>query len=189
MTRWLVLYARSRHVPASAAAALVGVAASAVLAGPGGSRQFAAFAVAVGVAALATGFGGHDLALDRTAAFGWPPRRAAHVLLGGAFLTGLLLAAGRITDPLAADAFLVRDVVGLGGLAALGALLLGSRAAWALPVGWTGITLVVPTGEEHWLSRLLSWPVQPAATTSATITAIVLGCTGLLAYSSFGCRR
>ncbi|NUT49016.1 MAG: hypothetical protein HOV94_17170, partial [Saccharothrix sp.] len=106
-----------------------------------------------------------------------------------AAVAALLLVAGRITDPVAPAAFVLRDVLGLGGLAALGAVVLGARAAWALPVGWTGVTLVVPSGDEHWLSRLLTWPVQPAGTTSATVTAVVLGCTGLLAYAVVGCRR
>ncbi|WP_447004349.1 hypothetical protein ACRAKI_32750 [Saccharothrix isguenensis] len=189
MTRWLLLYARSRQVPVTAAVVTAVVTGLAALAPVDGGPQFAAFAAAIGVAALGTGLGGHDRALDRTAAFGWPPRRAAHLLLGGALVTGLLLAADVVADPIAPDAFVLRDVVGLGGLAALGALLLGSRAAWVLPIGWTGMTLVVPPGHDHWLSRLLSWPVQPTGTTSATITAIVLGCTGLLGYSVFGCRR
>jgi hypothetical protein len=185
----LLLYARSRQVPVAAAVVLVVVAGFAALAPAYGGPRFAAFAAAVGVAALATGLAGHDRALDRTAAFGWPPRRAAHLLFGCTFIAALLLAVDVITDPIAPDAFVLRNVVGLGGLAALGALLLGSQAAWALPIGWTGVTLVVPPGDDHWLSRLLSWPVQPVDTTSATITAIVLGCTGLLGYSLFGCRR
>ncbi|QQQ75781.1 hypothetical protein IOD16_32695 [Saccharothrix sp. 6-C] len=189
MTRWVALYARSRGVPVSAAVVAVGVAALAALAETDGSPRLAAFGAALGVAAVSTGLDGHDRALDRTAAFGWPPRRAAHLLLGGAFVVALLLAAGRVTAPIAPDALVVRDVVGLGGSAALGALLLGARAAWALPIGWTGVTLVVPSFDDHWLSRLLTWPVQPAGTTSATVTAVVLGCTGLLAYSWFGCRR
>ncbi|XVS63767.1 hypothetical protein ACQPYE_36825 [Actinosynnema sp. CA-299493] len=189
MTRWLLLHARARQVPLTAAAVVAAVGAVAALAQADGGPRLAAFGAAVGVAAVATGLGGHDPALDRTAAFGWPPRRAAHLLLGGAFVAALLLAVGRVADPIATDAFLLRDVIGLGGLAALGALLFGPRAAWALPVGWTGVTLVVPPVDDHWLSRLLTWPVQPAGTTSATTTAVVLGCAGLLAHSWFGSRR
>ncbi|WP_367135160.1 hypothetical protein [Saccharothrix sp. HUAS TT1] len=189
MNRWVLLYVRSRGVLGSFATVVVGVVGVAAFAGADGSPQLAAFGAALGVAAVATGLGGQDLALDRTAAFGWPPRRAAHLLLGGAVVAALLLAAGRVADPIAPDAFVLRDVVGLGGLAALGALVLGARAAWALPVGWTGVTLVVPPGADHWLDRLLTWPVQPTGTTSATVTAVVLGCTGLLAHSWFGCRR
>ncbi|KOX21976.1 hypothetical protein ADK67_25145 [Saccharothrix sp. NRRL B-16348] len=185
----MLLHARSRRIPVTAAAITAGVGALAALAQRDGDPRLAAFAAAVGVAAVATGLGGHDLALDRTAAFGWPPRRAAHLLLGGTFVAALLLAVGLVADPIATDAFVLRDVVGLGGLVALGALLFGPRTAWALPVGWTGVTLVVPTADDHWLSRLLTWPVQPTTTTSATVTAVVLGCTGLLAYSWFGCRR
>lgn len=179
--RWLLLYARSRQVPAAAATVVAGFAALAPL---DGSPHVTAFAAALGTAVVATGFGGHDLALDRTAAFGWPPRRAAHLLVGGAVVTALLLAAGLTAE----NAFVLRDVVGLGGLAALAAVVLGARAAWTLPVGWTGVTLVVPPGTD-WPTRLLTWPVQPTGTTSATVTAVVLACTGLLAYAWFGCRR
>ncbi|MCE6999434.1 hypothetical protein LZG04_32180 [Saccharothrix sp. S26] len=189
MTRWVLLYARARHVPVSAAAAAVGVGGLGALAQPGGSPQSAAFGAALGMAAVATGLGGHDRALDRTAAFGWPPRRAAHLLLGGTVVAALLLAVGLVADPLAPDAFLLRDVAGLGGLAALGALWFGSRTACVLPLGWAGVTLVVPPGDDDWLTRLLTWPVQPAGTTSATVTAVVLGGAGLLAHSWFGCRR
>ncbi|MFD1152149.1 hypothetical protein, partial [Saccharothrix hoggarensis] len=115
--------------------------------------------------------------------------RAAHLLLDVGLVAALLLAAGRVADPIAPDAFVLRDVLGLGGLAALGAVLFGARAAWAPPVGWAGVTLVVPPTGDHWLTRLLTWPVQPTGTTSATTTAVVLGCAGLLAYSWFGCRR
>ncbi|MFI9007397.1 hypothetical protein ACIGNX_09235 [Actinosynnema sp. NPDC053489] len=189
MTRWVLLHARARQVPASFGAVVVAVTALAALAHPGGSPQLAALGAAVGVGALATGLGGPDPALDRTAAFGWPPRRAAHLLLGGAVVAALLLVAGRVAAPIAPDAFVLRDVLGLGGVAALAASLLGPRTAWSLPVGWTGVTLVVPPGDDHWATRLLTWPVQPTGTTSATVTAVALGCAGLLAHSWFGCRR
>ncbi|QFZ23301.1 hypothetical protein [Saccharothrix syringae] len=188
MTRWLVLHARARRVPAATATAVVATGLVGLLAQPGGDPRLTSFAAAVGVAAVAVGFGGHDPELERTAAFGWPPRRAAHLLLGAALVAGLLLAVGLVADPVAPGAFVLRDVVGLAGLAALGACLFGSRAAWAPPVAWTGVTFVVPAGED-WADHLLGWPVQPAGTTAATAAAVVLGCAGLLAYSAFGCRR
>ncbi|MGM1060352.1 hypothetical protein [Saccharothrix sp. Mg75] len=199
--RWLVLHARSREVPASLAVAAVGAVGAVLLGGldrPGGSPQLTAFGAAVGVSALAAGFGGHDVDLDRTAAFRWPPRRAAHLLLGAAVVVGLLLAVGlavdllsavgSVADPTAPDAVVLRDVAGFGGLAALGAVLFGARAAWVPPTAWAGATLVVPPGE-RWAERVLTWHVQPAGTTAATLTAVVLGVTGLLAYSAVGCRR
>ncbi|MFE2757361.1 hypothetical protein ACFXGA_35725 [Actinosynnema sp. NPDC059335] len=187
--RWFVLYARARQLPAAVVAVVVAVGVLGYLAWPGGSPQLGAFGAAVGVAVVATGLGGHDLALERTAAFGWPPRRAGHLVVGGAVVVVPLVAVGWVAEPIAAEAFLVRDVVGLGGLAALGAVVFGARAAWALPVGWAGVTLVVPAADEHWLSRLATWPVQPEGTTSATVAAVVLGCTGLLVHSWLGCRR
>ncbi|MFC6089519.1 hypothetical protein [Saccharothrix lopnurensis] len=188
MSRWLVLHARSRQVPASLAAAVVGTGLLGLSAQPGGDPRAAAFAAALGVAAVAVGLGGHDRDLDRTAAFGWPPRRAAHLVLGAALVGLLLSAVGLVADPVAPAAVVLRDVVGLGGLAALGACLFGSNAAWSPPVCWAGLTLVVPPGED-WVERLLAWPVQPAGTPSATVIACVLGGAGLVAYSAFGCRR
>ncbi|GGP70655.1 hypothetical protein [Saccharothrix coeruleofusca] len=183
-----MLHARSRQVPTSAAVAVVGVALLGWLAQPGGSPRLAAFAVAVAVAAVSVGLGGHDLQLDRTAAFGWPPRRAGHLLVAGAVLTGLLLAVGLVADPLADRDLVLRDLAGLGGTAALGAVVFGARAAWALPVAWTGVTMVVPTGQQ-WYEQLLTWPVQPPGTTVATVAALTAAGLGLLAYTALGCRH
>ena len=86
--RWLTLYARSRQVPASLAAVVLSAVAVWALArngsgGPGDPR-LPVLVLAAGATAASIGLGGQDLALDRTAAIRWVPRRAAHVLLVGA---------------------------------------------------------------------------------------------------------
>ncbi|MCS0639806.1 hypothetical protein NX801_30055 [Streptomyces sp. LP05-1] len=112
-------------MPASLAALLataLAVWASAGLGeGPGDSRP-TVLALTAGVTVLSAGLGGQDPALDRTAAIRWIPRRAAHVLLGGA-VTGAVLLAVRASDAdRATTALVVRDSAGLMGLAALGPL-------------------------------------------------------------------
>ncbi|GAA2346117.1 hypothetical protein SVIO_004590 [Streptomyces violaceusniger] len=81
--RWLTLYARSRQVPASLAAVVISTVTVWAFArggsgGPGDPR-LPALALAAGAMALSTGLSGQDLALDRTAAIRWAPRRAVHV--------------------------------------------------------------------------------------------------------------
>ncbi|EWC58074.1 hypothetical protein UO65_6630 [Actinokineospora spheciospongiae] len=184
MSRWPLLYARSRRIPAAVVAAVLGTVGVGLLAGDAGDPRLAALATALGAAALATSLGSADPALDRTAAFAWPPRRAAHLLLGAALLAGLLLLAA----PLAPEGVLLRDVAGLTGLGALGATAFGADAAWSLPVAWAALTLVVPPAGGG-IGSVLTWPVQPAACTAASATAITLGCTGLLVHTALGCRR
>ncbi|PWW66738.1 hypothetical protein [Actinokineospora spheciospongiae] len=183
MSRWPLLYARSRRVPATAVAAVLGTVPIGLLAEDAADPRPAALAAAIGAAALATSLGSADPALDRTAAFAWPPRRAAHLLLGAALLVGLLLLAA----PPAAAGVLLRDVVGLTGLAALGATAFGAATAWSLPVTWAALTLVVPPADG--VGAVLTWPAQPETSTAATATAVTLGCVGLLVHSAFGCRR
>ncbi|MCG8915716.1 hypothetical protein L6E12_07940 [Actinokineospora sp. PR83] len=183
MSRWPLLYARSRRIPATAVAAVLAAGAFGLLTGDAADPRLAALAAALGAAALATSLGSADPALDRTAAFAWPPRRAVHLLLGVALLAGLFLLAA----PLAPDRVLLRDVVGLAGLGALGATAFGADAAWSLPVTWAALTLVVPPADG--VGAVLTWPVQPETSTAATATAATLGCAGLLVHSALGCRR
>ncbi|WP_370944664.1 hypothetical protein AB5J62_36870 [Amycolatopsis sp. cg5] len=181
--RWLTLYARSRQIPIAFAAILVAIAGIGWLAQPDGSPRLAAMAAALGVAGAAAGFGGQDIRLDRTAAIAWPPRRAAHLIVVAAVVTAAVWAT-RIAPP----EFVLRDGIGLAGLAALGATLFGATAAWALPVGWVALTMVVPPSQEPF-DQVLTWMMQPQGTPAATATAIVCAATGGLAYTLLGCRR
>lgn len=174
--RWLTLYARSRQIPVAFAAILAAVAGIGWLAQPDGNPRLAALAAALGVAGAATGLGGQDLRLDRTAAIVWPLRRAAHLIVIAAVVTAAVLA-----TRIASAEFVLRDGV---GLAALGATLLGATAAWALPIGWVALAMVVPPSSEA-LDQVLTWMMQPPGTP----TAIVCVCAGGLAYTLFGCHR
>jgi hypothetical protein len=184
--RWLTLYARSRQVPASLAVLLVS-ALAALTAGAEDPKPLL-LVLATGAMAASAGLGGQDLALDRTAALRWVPRRGAHVLLAGA-VVGVLPPALRLLagDP-ATAAFAVRDAAGLMGLAALGAALWGGQYAWTLPFTWLAFTLFAPpaTGTP---TRIASWMLMPAGTVSATWTAVALTVTGTTAYALAGPRR
>ncbi|MFJ6135603.1 hypothetical protein [Kitasatospora sp. NPDC092286] len=189
--RWLMLYARSRQVPASAAAVLL--VASAVWAfnrgGPGPmDLGIAVLVLAANVAAASVGLGGQDAALERTAAIRWAPRRAAHVLLTGAAAGAALLAVQTAGAELAPAWVVVRDSAGLAGLAALGAVLCGAQFAWTLPTGWLAYALLVPALRGT-AGEVASWMIFPPGTAAATGTAWALLVTGTAVYAVAGPRR
>ncbi|MFC9824995.1 hypothetical protein ACFWG6_16855 [Streptomyces erythrochromogenes] len=190
--RWLVLYARSRQVPAALAAAVTGALAVWALArdgaaAPGDPRPAALF-LAIVAAAASTGLGGQDLALDRTAAIRWWTRRTAHVLLAGTAACAMVLGLRAVGEDLAATAFVVRDAAGLMGLAALGAAVCGAAYAWTLPVGWLALSSFSPplTGVPM---EVVTWMLQPPGTAASTWTALTITAAGTAAYAVTGPRR
>lgn len=189
--RWLTLYARSRQVPASAAAvtlvALTVWALNRHGAGPI-DLGIAVLALTANVAAASVGLGGPDVVLERTAAIRWVPRRAAHVLLVGAFAGAALLTVRAAGAKLAPTEVVVRDSAGLVGLAALGAALCGAQFAWTLPTGWLAITLLVPTPGGT-AGQVVDWMVFPPGTAPSTATAWALLTTGTVVYAVAGPRR
>ncbi|MEV7776232.1 hypothetical protein [Kitasatospora sp. NPDC086791] len=187
--RWLVLHARSRQVPGSAAAiALVSLAVWALAESDPSNLQMAVFVLTANVAAASVGLGGWDPVLERTAAIRWVPRRAVHVLLIG-LVAGLALLTVRAAGvDLAPTGVVVRDSAGLVGLAALGAVLCGARFAWTLPTGWLAFTVLVPsmTGV---VGEVVSWMIFPPGTSVSAGTAWALCVTGTVAYAVAGPRR
>ncbi|GAB2786062.1 hypothetical protein [Streptomyces daliensis] len=200
--RWLALYARSRQVPASAAAIVLvalGVWAFGGHGADGGDGggptgpadpRLVALVLTTGVTIASVGFGGQDVALDRTAAIRWVPRRAAHVLLAGAVVGALLLALRAVGPALAPVAFVVRDSAGLAGLAALGATVCGAPYAWTLPAGWLAFTLFAPqqTGVPG-PGQVAGWLLLPPGTAVATWTALTLLVGGTALYAVAGPAR
>ncbi|MFI9273438.1 hypothetical protein ACIGXM_22365 [Kitasatospora sp. NPDC052896] len=189
--RWLILYARSRQAPTSAAAVtLVALAAWAFHQDGAGPMDLviAVVVLTANVTASSVGLGGRDIALESTAAIRWAPRRAAHVLLIGAVAAAALLAVQAVGPELAPAEVVARDSAGLVGLAALGAVLCGAPFAWTLPTGWLALTLLVPppggTG-----GQVASWMILPPGTTAATGTAWALLVSGTVLYAIAGPRR
>jgi len=137
---------------------------------------------------------GADLDLERTAAIAWPVRRAAHIVTANATVVAILSATALTGDALTHAGPIARNVIGLGGLLALGAATLGASRAWLLPITW--ILLVArfapPFGTppaSPTYKQMLTWLMQPPETISATVTAVILGAAGTLAYAILGPRR
>ncbi|MEU6522925.1 hypothetical protein ABZ892_08755 [Streptomyces sp. NPDC046924] len=190
--RWLTLYARSRQVPASLAAVVISTVAAWALSrngggGPGDPR-LPVLLLAAGAMAASTGLSGQDLALDRTAAIRWMPRRAAHVLLAGAVVGTALLAVRATGEDMASTAFVVRNSAGLMGLAALGAALSGGQYAWTLPFAWLSFAFFAPPPTSV-PTQVASWMLLPPGTTAGTWTALALTVVGTAAYAVAGPRR
>ncbi|MFF8191697.1 hypothetical protein ACF05L_12755 [Streptomyces bobili] len=190
--RWLTLYARSRQVPASLAAVVISAGAVWALArdgsaGPGDPRP-AALVLAAAAMAVSIGLGGQDLALDRTAAIRWAPRRAAHVLLAGAVVAAVLLAVQTMGEDMATTAFVVRNSAGLMGLAALGAALWGGQFAWTLPFAWLSFSFFAPPATSAPM-QVATWMLLPPGTAAGTWTALVLAVIGTTVYAFAGPRR
>ncbi|PSM45347.1 hypothetical protein C6Y14_00660 [Streptomyces dioscori] len=192
--RWLTLYARSRQVPASLAAVVVGAVTVAVLARDGGGAGGPAdprppvLVLAAGAMAFSVGLSGQDPALDRTAAIRWVPRRAAHILLAGVVLATVVLTAQILGEDMATTAFAVSTGAGLMGLVALGAALAGGQYAWTLPFAWLSYAFFAPppTGTP---TQVATWMLLPPGTAAGTWTALVLTVTGTVAYAVAGPRR
>ncbi|WP_445519449.1 hypothetical protein [Streptomyces sp. NEAU-174] len=190
--RWLMLYARSRQVPASLAAVVISTVTVWALAQDGsggpGDQRLPALVLAVGAMAVSTGLGGQDLALDRTAAIRWAPRRTAHVLLAGAVVAMVPLAMQATGKDLATAAFVVRDSAGLMGLVAVGAAVCGGTYAWTLPFAWLSCSFSVPPPTSV-PTQVASWMLLPPGTAAGTWTALVLTIVGTTAYAVTGPRR
>lgn len=186
MVRWVVLYLRSRQLALGAGVALAAVVGLGLLAGanPESRLLLAVFAVTVGVAVTASGLAGPDAALERTAALDWRWRRAAHVVATGGLTSALCVLAG----PQAATEVLVRDAIGLSGLAALGAAVLGGGLAWWVPLVWVVAAMSMFMTSQPPVAPALTWPFQPPDTPAATVAAGVLGLAGLLVYAVRGPR-
>jgi hypothetical protein len=196
--RPLALYLRSRAVPVTAAAVLgcvVALWALGLAIDHAQGRALAALLVALAAtAAVAPGLVGADPDLDRVSAIAWPPRRAAHVVVAGAAVVGLLAATELAGEQMAGTGYIARNVAGLTGLVALGAVVVGAARAPLLPVIWTVLVLryAPPMGEpptRPTYKVMLTWMVQPLETRAATVAAVVLAAAGALAYAVLGSRR
>ena len=189
----LTLYLRSRHVPMA-------------LAGAGGcitvswslwtvfstSRDVAprmsVLTVLLLVAAVTATLGGPDDDLDRTGALSWPPRRATHLLAALVVVLVPLMATLLTGARFGPAGLMVRDTVGLLGLAALSAATIGPARSWFLPLGWTLAAIVFPLSEQTW-QQVLTWQTQPPGSAAAVATAALLAVGGLVAYAVAGPPR
>jgi len=196
--RVLMLYLRSRAAPATAIAMLACAAALWALGlaidNPQGRALTALLGALAATTAIGHGLAGPDHELDKTAAIAWPPRRAAHIILAGAAVLAALAATALAGEQMADAGQLARNVAGLTGLVALGAVVLGAAQAPLLPVLWTVLALwwappigVPPTRPAY--KVMLTWMVQPPNARAATVAAVILATAGVVTYAALGSRR
>ena len=188
----VVLYLRSRRVPA---AVLAATASTAILWGLWItfsdvrliSAELAAPAVLLAVTALSTTLGAADEELDRTAAVRWWLRRGVHLAAALAVVTALLLITGVTDARFGPAAFVLRDAAGLLGLCALGAALFGVQRAWITPLVWTLVTVALRLSGDSDRMQAVTWLIQPAGSRPAAVVAVVLAVGGGVAYAMRGC--
>jgi hypothetical protein len=152
------------------------------------NSQFLLLLTVLAITALAPGLGSADPDLDRAAGLWWPPRRAAHLVLGGAVAFGLMAFAAQGSSP-APVGWIARDAAGVTGLLGLGAAALGAGRAPVLCLLWTAAAIALPTVDRPAYLAIATWMMQPAGTMAATVTAMILAVTGVLAYAHAGSRR
>jgi hypothetical protein len=196
--RALVLYLRSRAAPGTAVA-MLGCAVALWALGlaiddPQTRALTALLAALAATTAIGHGLAGPDHDLDKIAAIAWPPRRAAHIIVAGAAVLTALAATALAGEQMSHASQLARNVAGLTGLVALGAVALGAAQAPLLPVVWTVIVLwwAPPLGQpptRPTYKVVLTWMVQPPGTRAATVAAVILATLGAGAYAVLGSRR
>jgi hypothetical protein len=184
---YLPLHLRARRVPAAVTAAL----------GPAGcawlgwflasdhrevGAPLASVSIMLACVAVSLTLAGDDEALERTGSRPWPRVRAAHLLIAFALLIGLFTASLATPLRFGSVAFLTRDIAGLLGLTALGAVLLGAQRAWFGPVLLSVLSVIWGAPTSHHGLQVLTWTTQPTGTTASTMTAIVLAVIGGGAY-------
>ncbi|NEB00980.1 hypothetical protein [Streptomyces sp. SID13726] len=190
--RGLLLYARSRQVPAALAAATAATALAWLLAtmtsGEGEvGRTTLVLTVLLLVSVVTTTLSGPDDTLDRTAARPWARLRTSHLATALTCVLALLLATlltGTRFGPLGC-AF--RDTAGLLGLTALGAATVGTARSWFLPLGWTLAAVTFPAPGTA--GETLTWQAQPYDSLPAAVIAAVLATSGTTAYVIRGPRH
>lgn len=189
--RLALLYARSRGLPIAgllvAALSIAGAWSAAwLVTRPWLDPQTARLPVTV-VAALAVAIvlagtlrsAAHEV--EASAPRAWPGWRAAHA--GGLILLAAVLLAPSLPLAEYGAQSLLRNAVGLFGLALLTATAAGPTLAWTLPLGYTaaiylGAVRLQAPGQSWWAFLL-----QPAADRAAGVTAATLLVTGTAAWA------
>lgn len=190
--RLVVLYARSRHLPAASLVVLM-LCGAGVLAGhwlvtrPSLDPTTASIPVTVALAvAVAVVLAGtlHSPAdeVERTTPRPWHAWRAGHGAAAAVVATLL------VTPVLPAAAYgqqaLLRNTAGLLGLGLLAAVAVGPRLAWTLPLGYAATAYLAAgtapgDGREVWALIM-----QPGDSGTALIVALLLLAAGTAAWAS-----
>ncbi|MGW2743840.1 hypothetical protein [Streptomyces sp. NPDC001450] len=191
----LLLYARSRTLPATLAA-LAGTASFAVWAAgqldsyvdPDRRVPIVALAPLLAAAAIGTSLYSASDELDRTAVRPWWPRRllqlAALSALAAALLPLAVLGHPEVFGPPA----VIRNVLGCTGLTAAAAVLLGARLSWLPVFGYVTGVYLGSGGAHGRAATVWAWPMQPGAQPGAWAAALTVFVAGAAVYAVRGAR-
>jgi hypothetical protein len=139
-------------------------------------------AAAIIAAATHNPFGEPEL----TASSPLPALRLTHLGILTAAATAALAIAASTAAYDASTGTILRNLIGLTGIALLTAAVIGPHLAWTIPLGYVmycGGQLDVQT------SNLWTWPTQPASNQTATAIAAGLLIAGVTAVAFTGTRR
>ncbi|MFC8956412.1 MULTISPECIES: hypothetical protein [Streptomyces] len=189
---------RSRALPA-ALAVLVGTAAAAAGAArwlvslPGFDHTARLPVVVLGplLAAAAVGACLYTPSdeLDRTAVRPWWPRRLAQVI-APTVLAAALFALALPGHPEAFGApAAVRNTLGLVGVAAGGAAVVGARLSWLPPAFFVGAVYLAAPSDAGGAAQWWAWVMQPGPQAGAWTVAVAAFVTGTSGYAWRGARH
>ncbi|MER6094853.1 hypothetical protein ABT154_03145 [Streptomyces sp. NPDC001728] len=192
------LYLRSRALP-GALAALVGVAVAAAWVArwleslPGldhtARLPVVVFGPLVAAAAVGTSLYAPSDELDRTAVRAWWPLRLAHVLAPTALAAALFaLALPGHPEAFGAPAA-VRDTLGLVGMAAGSATVVGARLSWLPPAFFVGAVHLAAPARPGGAAQWWAWVMQPGPQAGAWTVAAGAFVAGTGLYAWRGARR
>lgn len=186
--RPVVLYARSRGVPAALAALpVVVLLAWSAMRSPWTPLSASLTSLAA-VLVITVGLAGQDPELDRSTALLWPAWRFWHLVLAGVLAAIPVVLVQELGPASFGFEFVVRDTAGMVGLAGLAATVIGARFAPAAPVLWWAVSAMMPPSQSV-PARMIAWPTSPPDDAVAMWTAGVLFLSGVTAYVVRGGRR
>ena len=120
--------------------------------------------------------------LERTTPRSWAAWRAGHAAV--ATLAAVLAVLPVLPPAVHGQQALVRNTVGLLGLALLTAALLGPRLAWTLPLGYTATVYLTGSPGRSAGRPVWAFLLQPGGTASATGVALGALAAGLAAWAA-----
>ncbi|MEU0002779.1 hypothetical protein ABZ079_00340 [Streptomyces sp. NPDC006314] len=191
----LLLYARSRALPATLAA-LAGTTAFAVWAAdrlgtyldPDRRVPIVALAPLLAAAVIGTSLYSASDELDRTAVRPWWPRRlvqlGALTALAAAVLPLAVLGHPELFGPPA----VIRNTLGCTGVTAAAAVLLGARLSWLPAFGYVSAVYLGSHGAHGRAATVWAWPMQPGAQPGAWAAALTAFTLGAALYAVRGAR-
>ncbi|MFJ9814633.1 hypothetical protein ACIRU3_05050 [Streptomyces sp. NPDC101151] len=181
----LLLYARSRALPATLAA-LAGTTAFAVWAAdrldsyldPDRRVPIVALAPLLAAAVIGTSLYTASEELDRTAVRPWWPRRLVQLTALTALAAALLPLAVLGHSGTFGPPAMIRNTLGCTGVTASAAVLLGARLSWLPAFGYVTAVYLASSGARGRAVTVWAWPMQPGVQPgawSAALAAFVVG--------------